>query len=145
MARSMHKTTKPARARNPKSAGVKPAHRSVSAPKGSAKKAGARKAGAKIHVMPGKAGISANVNRLSRRLATVSMRNPRAVDAIVQKTPATGVELVSTFRAEYASAPAQARMLAESYARSIKNPLDHRELFQEAAGMKSDERRALVA
>jgi hypothetical protein len=147
MARSIaSKATKSRKAENPKASREKSVHRSVHALKASPKKAGARKTtAAKVHIMPSKASIASNVNRLSRRLAAVSMHNAKAVDAIVQKTPATGVELVSTFRSEYASAPAQARMLAESYARSIKNPLDHRELFQEAAGMKSDERRALVA
>src|SRR5690242_15836268 len=52
-------------------------------------------------------GATAGWNRLSRRLAAVSMHNPDAVDKVVVKTPSSGVELASTFRQQFASGPAQ--------------------------------------
>ena len=71
--------------------------------------------------------------------------NAHAVDAILRKTPYHAVDLAPTFRRAYARQRMPASRLAEAYARSIADPMQHRELFQQAATMPSTERRALIA
>ena len=125
---------------HPKTVSSPSAAKRKATPKGYA----ARKAG-KTNIIGFKDAHNAGLNRLSSRLATVSMKNPHAIDAVIRKTQSPAVELASTFRQQFAGSPAHARMLAESYARSIKNPLNHRELFQEAAEMSAEERRTLIS
>src|SRR5262245_60633083 len=84
-------------------------------------------------------------NRLSLALETVSLLNPRALDQVVSSAQLRGVELAPTFRQQFARHRVQAGKLAESFARSIKDPLHHRELFQQAATMSTDERVTLIA
>ncbi|HKE97250.1 MAG TPA: hypothetical protein VKB34_23265, partial [Povalibacter sp.] len=83
-------------------------------------------------------------SRLMRAIEKASFHNKAALSRAVRDTPHSAIELAPAFRQVYKSQRINAVRLAESYAQSIPKLDDHRELFQQAATMSGDERKALI-
>src|SRR5688500_13749682 len=84
-------------------------------------------------------------NRLLRTLDHVSLSNKSALNALISKIPHTSVELAPAFQEICHRNRSMGVRLAEAYAESISDPLQHRELFQQAAAMTSVERKILIS
>ena len=88
--------------------------------------------------------VTLDNNRLAHALDRVSFRNKRALRAVVKAGGLRPVELAPAFRHTFRRNQGEAVRLAETFAGTLSDPLQHRELFQGALAMSSSERQALV-
>ena len=67
-----------------------------------------------------------------------------ALNAVLRDSKHPAVDLAPTFQYVFQRNRLGAQHLAEAYAESIKDPLHHRELFQQAALMPAPQRKTLI-
>jgi len=83
-------------------------------------------------------------NRLSLALAEAGLNNSEGMSRVLRGKGFRPTDLAATYRSTYARAPTRAVRLAQAYAVNIADASFHRELFQDAALMPTEQRRSLI-
>src|SRR5690606_4030939 len=84
------------------------------------------------------------MNRITLALDGVAMGRRAMVTKKLKETTFKPVDLAPAFLTVYKKSKDQGIVLAEAYAETIKNPEEHRELFQRVSLMKETERKAFI-